>query len=196
MDQQPREWKDLDLLNQQYTEISTQLRQISTALGKLIRDGAATSATLERLLEHLGDSITQSNVPRGEPLTGKVPFDEGLRYITGQPRPERRLERFLLFLESQAKPGLSSGCPEILARRLTSRFAAMFCPELWELFQQQLQHPARLLFDEFKYEGFLAGELPTLKALYLRWWQDKANAQAIKNLHVNKEKRRVTQKIA
>jgi hypothetical protein len=127
----------------------------------------------------------------------KVSFEKGLRYVTENNRRKRALQYFRRFLESYARRWPSTECPEIFGRVLSGFGVAMAaCPDSWPLLEALLEDPAKLLFDQWRYGGFLPEELPTLKALYNQWWQEKQNALATKNLFARKEKRPAAKKIA
>jgi hypothetical protein len=125
-----------------------------------------------------------------------VLFEEGLRYITEQQQNHEAIERFHRYLAEGKK-----WSEEQINNFLQSR------ADLWPPLIRSVSSNSLLAIEEpylrlpnepiwKDYGGFFLDELPTLKAVYTRWFQTQANEKRLKSLHHKKEQRPMIKKVA
>jgi hypothetical protein len=124
-----------------------------------------------------------------------VLFAEGLQYVTQQPLYHEAFKRFRRFLAEGMK-----WSEEEIKDFLHSRM------DLWPPLIRRVgsndpvdyEHPHWLPREPTwkDYGGFYLDELPTLKAVYTRWFQAQARKKRSENLPYKKEKRPAIKKVA
>jgi glutathione S-transferase len=125
-----------------------------------------------------------------------VLFAEGLQYVTQQPQYREAIKRFRRFLaegmkwsEEEIKDFLDSRAdcwPPLIRRVQWNEPIAIEDP-----YMRLPQEPTWR-----DYGGFYLDELPTLKAVYTRWFQAQASKKRLESLPHKKEKRPAAKKVA